>query len=47
MLEWYEAFADYDDIARELEELVSFVAAEVGYDGDVDFATPWRRVTLP
>jgi lysyl-tRNA synthetase class 2 len=26
---------------------VSYVASEVGYDGDIDFATtPWRRVTL-
>ena len=46
MLEWYEAYADYNDIAGELEELVSFVAREVGYQGDVDFSTPWRRVTL-
>ena len=46
MLEWYEAYADYEDIARELEELVAYVAAEVGYSGEVDFSTPWRRVTL-
>jgi lysyl-tRNA synthetase class 2 len=46
MLEWYEAYADYEDIAAELEELVSAVAAEVGYDGEIDFSTPWRRVTL-
>jgi lysyl-tRNA synthetase, class II len=46
MLEWYEAYADYSDIAEELEQLVSFVAAEVEYEGPVDFSTPWRRVTL-
>jgi len=46
MLEWYEAYADYGDIAAELEELVSFVAAEVGYAGEIDFSAPWRRVTL-
>jgi lysyl-tRNA synthetase class 2 len=47
MVEWYEAYADYEDEARTLEELVSYVAREVGYDGDIDFATtPWRRVTL-
>jgi lysyl-tRNA synthetase, class II len=46
MLEWYEAYADYEDIAVELEELVAFVAAEIGYAGEIDFATPWRRVTL-
>ena len=46
MLEWYEAYADYTDIAEELEQLISFVASEVEYDGPVDFSTPWRRVTL-
>ena len=46
MLEWYEAYADYDDIAGELEELISYVASEVGYAGEVDFSRPWRRVTL-
>ena len=47
MVEWYEAYADYEDEARNLEELVSYVAREVGYDGDIDFATtPWQRVTL-
>jgi lysyl-tRNA synthetase class 2 len=46
MLEWYEAYADYNDIADELEQLVSFVAAEVEYDGPIDFSRPWRRVTL-
>jgi lysyl-tRNA synthetase class 2 len=46
MLEWYEAYADYEDIAAELEELVAFVAAEIGYAGEIDFTTPWRRVTL-
>jgi lysyl-tRNA synthetase, class II len=46
MLEWYEAYADYEDIAARLEELVSYVAAEVGYDGPIDFSPPWRRLTL-
>ena len=46
MLEWYEAYADYNDIATELEELVSFVAAEIEYEGDIDFSAPWKRVTL-
>ena len=46
MLEWYEAYADYNDIAGELEQLVSFVAAEVEYAGEIDFTAPWRRVTL-
>ena len=46
MLEWYEAYADYVDIAGRLEELISYVAAEVGYDGPIDFSPPWRRITL-
>jgi lysyl-tRNA synthetase class 2 len=46
MLEWYEAYADYRQIAQELEELVSFVASEVGYEGELDFSTPWRRITM-
>ncbi len=46
MLEWYEAYADYEDIANELEQLVAYVASEVGYHGEVDFSPPWRRVTL-
>jgi lysyl-tRNA synthetase class 2 len=47
MVEWYEAYADYEDEARNLEELVAHVAREVGYAGDIDFATtPWKRVTL-
>jgi lysyl-tRNA synthetase, class II len=46
MLEWYEAYADYEDIAARLEELISYVAAEVDYAGPIDFSPPWRRVTL-
>src|SRR3954452_8753902 len=46
MLEWYEAYVDYQDVARELEELVSHVAGQIGYDGPIDFSPPWRRVTL-
>jgi lysyl-tRNA synthetase, class II len=46
MLEWYEAYADYEDIATRLEELIAHVATEVGYDGPIDFTPPWKRVTL-
>jgi lysyl-tRNA synthetase, class II len=46
MLEWYEAYADYEDIAARLEELIDHVAREVGYEGPVDFTPPWRRITL-
>jgi lysyl-tRNA synthetase, class II len=46
MLEWYEAYADYEDIATELEQLISYVAAEVEYAGEIDFNPPWPRLTL-
>ncbi len=46
MLEWYEAYVDYEDIAAELEELIGFVAGEVGYDGPIDFGRPWKRLKL-
>jgi lysyl-tRNA synthetase, class II len=46
MLEWYEAYADYNDAARRLEDLVASVAEAVGYEGEVSFAAPWRRLTL-
>jgi lysyl-tRNA synthetase class 2 len=46
MIEWYEAYADYEDEMRNLEELVSWVANEVGYEGEVDFSPPWRRLPL-
>jgi lysyl-tRNA synthetase, class II len=46
MVEWYEAYADYDDEARRLEEVVSQAAAAVGYAGELDFSSPWRRVSF-
>jgi lysyl-tRNA synthetase, class II len=46
MLEWYEAYADYLDVADRAERLVSSVAAEVGYSGEIDLSPPWRRETL-
>jgi lysyl-tRNA synthetase, class II len=53
MLEWYEAYADYEDVARELESLVASVATavlgttKVEREGEtIDLAPPWRRVTL-
>jgi len=53
MLEWYEAYADYEDAAKRLEELVAHVAQQVlgttvvERDGHkIDLAPPWRRVTL-
>jgi lysyl-tRNA synthetase class 2 len=46
MLEWYEAYADYRDMAEELEQLISFVASEVRYEGPLDFTPPWPRLSL-
>jgi lysyl-tRNA synthetase, class II len=46
MLEWYEAYADYEDIANELEELIEYVADHVGYEGPIDFSRPWKRLKL-
>ena len=53
MLEWYEAYADYNDGAERLEQLVSGVAQEVlgttkvERDGQtIDLAPPWKRITL-
>jgi lysyl-tRNA synthetase, class II len=44
MVEWYEAYADYADEAARLERMLAGVATAVGYDGEIDFLQPWRRV---
>jgi lysyl-tRNA synthetase class 2 len=44
MVEWYEAYADYADEATRLEAMVASVALAVGYDGELDFSPPWRRI---
>jgi lysyl-tRNA synthetase class 2 len=46
MLEWYEAYADYLDVAERCERMVHAVAQAVGYDGELNFRPPWRRETL-
>ena len=53
MLEWYEAYADYEKTAHDLEVLVAEVVKRVlGTTGvareeaEIDFAPPWRRATL-
>jgi len=47
VLEFYEAYADYDDVAARLEALVADVAANVDTSAsEIDFTAPWRRVTL-
>jgi len=47
MLEWYEAYADYEDIADRCERLIAYVASEAGYSGEIDLSPPWRRERLP
>jgi lysyl-tRNA synthetase class 2 len=51
MLEWYEAYADYEDTMRMIEDLVSTVAQQtigrtrVTFRGsELDLAPPWRRL---
>jgi lysyl-tRNA synthetase, class II len=51
MLEWYEAYADYNDTMERIEHLVSRTAQEVlgttkvSFKGEeLDFTVPWRRV---
>jgi lysyl-tRNA synthetase class 2 len=46
MLEWYEAYADYEDVMRRVEELLPRAAEAAGYEGEIDFTPPYRRVTL-
>jgi lysyl-tRNA synthetase, class II len=46
MVEWYEAYADYTDEMRRVEEMVAFAAREAGYQGDIDLEPPWARITL-
>jgi lysyl-tRNA synthetase, class II len=46
MVEWYEAYADYTDEMRRVEEMVDAVAKACGYRGDIDLSPPWPRVTL-
>jgi lysyl-tRNA synthetase class 2 len=46
MVEWYEAYADYNDEATRLESMVCGLAKAIGYEGPIDFTPPWRRVTF-
>jgi lysyl-tRNA synthetase, class II len=53
MLEWYEAYADYEKTARDLEMLVAEAAERVlgttkvpRGEVEIDLAPPWRRMTL-
>jgi lysyl-tRNA synthetase class 2 len=53
MLEWYEAYADYEKTAHDLERVVAETAERVlgttkvqRGEVEIDFAPPWRRITL-
>ncbi len=53
MLEWYEAYADYEKTAHDLELLVAEVAERVlgttkveRGEAEIDLAPPWRRITM-
>jgi lysyl-tRNA synthetase class 2 len=53
MLESYQAYADYEDVMRTVEELIPFAAGHAGispklsYQGEqVDFTPPYRRVRM-
>jgi lysyl-tRNA synthetase class 2 len=52
-LEFYEAYADYQDVMRRTEEMIAYVAQKVmgGYmitwqGRDIDLRPPWRRIPL-
>jgi lysyl-tRNA synthetase class 2 len=44
MVEWYEAYADYEIEAARLEAIAAAAAAAAGYEGPLDFSSPWARV---
>jgi lysyl-tRNA synthetase class 2 len=54
MLEWYEAYADFEDTMARVEQLVQDVAGDVlgttkvTFRGhEIDLRAPWRRIRLP
>lgn len=53
MLEWYEAYTDYNHQMRQFEEIIQHLAVKitgstkVSYQGrELDFTAPWRRLTV-
>jgi lysyl-tRNA synthetase class 2 len=53
MLEWYEAYSEYEDLLRLTEELLSSIVDQVcekpivDYGEDkIDFTRPWKRMTM-
>lgn len=53
MMELYQAYADYHDMMKLTEEMVSFIAQEtlgtqvINYEGtEIDLTPPWKRITM-
>jgi lysyl-tRNA synthetase, class II len=44
MVEWYEAYADYEGAMARTEAIVAGAAAAVGYAGELDLSGPWPRL---
>jgi lysyl-tRNA synthetase class 2 len=44
MVEWYEAYADYEGAMARTEAIVRAAAVASGYAGRLDFSAPWRQV---
>jgi lysyl-tRNA synthetase class 2 len=44
MVEWYEAYADYEGAMARTEAIVRAAAAASGYAGELGFSAPWKRV---
>jgi lysyl-tRNA synthetase class 2 len=53
MLEFYEAYSEYEDLIRLTEELIAGIAERVGGsvmlpygELEIDFTRPWKRLTM-
>lgn len=54
MIEWYEAYTDYEYQMRQVEDIISGIAKKIN-NGDpvlefkgvkIDYGTPWRRISM-
>lgn len=46
MIETYEAYVDYEHVMDMVEQLVSWLAEQTGYEGELKFEAPWPRIPL-
>jgi lysyl-tRNA synthetase class 2 len=46
VVEWYEAYADYEDVMARFEALLPRLASAAEYAGEIDFTPPYPRVAL-